>query len=170
MDLHRQKAELEAEEQVELTTLERVERLGAQQGEIFRAYQRDKIRWSVVTLAGFLALIGIAFVVYVGFQSDSDDRETQRQLGQAISDIEEQRATARQSSCDQAVDFATAHNHLVQRQIDLLSRIFGSSSDPDTQAALAEEIASYNEEIVPVRDCSAQGLEDFANGTGGYLP
>lgn len=170
MDLHRQKAELEAEEQVELTTLERVERLGAQQGEIFRAYQADKRRWAVITFVGFLAILGVAVAVAFGFQAADDDRETQRRLAAAINSIEEQRATARVSSCSQAVDFAVAHNELVNRSQDLLIAIRGIVTNAEAQAFLAGQAALYEANIVRVRDCSAQGLLDFADGTGGYLP
>lgn len=124
-------------------------------------------------VAGWLfALFALVMVVLGGILvADGRDRDDAlRKLETALSDFADARGTARVSSCQQAVDFATAHNALVVRNQDLLRRIFGESSDPDVQAALAEEIAAYDANVVRVRDCSPGGLAAFADGTGGYLP
>ena len=169
-DLRREKADLEIEEAVERTTLERVEELGRQQGRIFEEYQNDKRRWAVVAFLGFLAMIGFAWAAVAGYQDDQKQTETSDRLAQAVNDIEEQRSTARLSSCNQAVDFATAHNELVSRTQDLLLTVAATSNNPATDAFVAEQVALYEANIVRVRDCSPEGLQAFADGTGGYLP
>lgn len=113
----------------------------------------------VAAVAGPVGLVVGVVGVTVGSKAQS-----------AIDASNEVRNTARVSSCEQAVDFAQAHNELVARSQDLLLAVAAGSTNPETQSFVAEQVALYEENIVPVRDCSPDGLTAFAEGTGGYLP
>lgn len=137
---------------------DRVARTAAKQAD-----DRKKF-WLILAVAASLFVAVGAVIVAVGASSAAGKAQD------AITAVEEQRATSRVSSCDQAVDFAQAHNELVARSQDLLRAIAAITSNPDTQAFIAEQVALYDGNIVRVRDCSAAGLQSFADGTGGYLP
>lgn len=107
---------------------------------------------------------GLVWAVYSDATSRSD------QLQSAIDEMNAVRATARVSTCEGLATFQLAHNDLVRRNQDLLRTVAAQSTRPETQAFVDEQVALYEANIVPVRDCSPEGIEAFSNGTGGYLP
>lgn len=142
------------------------------------AAQKSLDRFRVTAGLAILCMFAVVGLSWLDNASDNDRQDAnqdrlervQAELADAVQAIEDQRATARVSSCNQAVDFAVAHNELVRRSQDLLRAVAAGSTRPETQAFVDEQVALYDANIVRVRDCSPQGLEDFANGTGGYLP
>lgn len=117
---------------------------------------------NMTATAIFVALLGV-LVGARGWVVAQDAQD-------AIDTANEVRATARISSCDQSVDFATAHNDLVRRNQALLQQVAAGSTRPETAAFVAEQVAAFEANIVPVRDCSPEGIEAFSTGEGGYLP
>lgn len=99
------------------------------------------------------SLIGVGFLVGIVLFLNATNR--------AVDGVIEQRTEARRVTCEKDHRFAEGHNNLILYFANLPPSP-NDSRTPEQRAALIEDFKAKN--LVPVPDCSPEGITDFYEG------
>lgn len=127
----------------------------------------DDFRRFITAIVAIFSLVFVTFGLYVYFTRENDQAQQDKteavvkQLEQAQNEVVQTRTESRKIQCNSDNDFKNAHNRGFQHVIDVFQSVATKTTSDASQEQVEHYLEIFKSDLVPLRDCSPQGIEDY---------